>query len=270
MAALARHVCLAAPDKAEFRTAAIKGATDLITDLPQHEQDAFVGFTYSLSRSSKVRLGGRPVALVHWLYQSPACRPAWLNLCRQMAGCAVCAVLRCTVASTTPLHHDYFLLYHEAYMSKSNHLPPQCCQRLTCNTSVSACLSQTAHRTLAVGLSQSLLMHLPEPFKHSTFTTPAPTLPANTTANSTTPAAAAPGLVPAPWSAVCLAVLLQRCGDKVAGVRARALADMAAVVECFGELLAQDPGSEQYSVAESFVLGLAAAEGLQVGCMGRM
>ena len=47
-------------------------------------------------------------------------------------------------------------------------------------------------------------------------------------------------------------------------MRARALSDLAEIVDCFGELLAQDPGSEQYAVAEAFVLGLAAAAQLQV------
>jgi hypothetical protein len=50
-------------------------------------------------------------------------------------------------------------------------------------------------------------------------------------------------------------------------VRARALSDLAEIVDCFGELLAQDPGSEQYAVAEAFVLGLAAAAQLEVSVL---
>ena len=37
-------------------------------------------------------------------------------------------------------------------------------------------------------------------------------------------------LVAAPWGAVCLAVLVQRCADKSAAVRARAMQSLAGVV----------------------------------------
>jgi hypothetical protein len=56
-----------------------------------------------------------------------------------------------------------------------------------------------------------------------------------------------------------------RCSDRSAVVRSRGLSDLAEVVDCFGELLAADPTSEQYAVAEAFVLGLAAAAHVQVG-----
>jgi hypothetical protein len=49
-------------------------------------------------------------------------------------------------------------------------------------------------------------------------------------------------------------------------VRAKALAELAEVVSCFGELLARDPASDEYRVAERFVAGLVAAAELQVGC----
>lgn len=48
-------------------------------------------------------------------------------------------------------------------------------------------------------------------------------------------------------------------------VRARALSDLAEVVDCFASLLAEHPGSEQHQVAEAFVEGLGAAAALQVG-----
>ena len=38
----------------------------------------------------------------------------------------------------------------------------------------------------------------------------------------------------APWSAVCLAVLLQRSSDKAAVVRAKALGNLAEALETFG------------------------------------
>jgi hypothetical protein len=47
-------------------------------------------------------------------------------------------------------------------------------------------------------------------------------------------------------------------------VRARALSDLAEVVECFGQLLAQDPATEQHQVAEAFLEGVEAAAALQV------
>jgi hypothetical protein len=55
-----------------------------------------------------------------------------------------------------------------------------------------------------------------------------------------------------------------RCSDKSAVVRARALSDLAEVVDCFASLLAEDPASEQHQVAEAFVEGLGAAAALQV------
>lgn len=54
VAALARHVCLKAQDKADSRTAAVKACAELVTDLPQGEQEQFVGFVYNLSRSKQV------------------------------------------------------------------------------------------------------------------------------------------------------------------------------------------------------------------------
>lgn len=56
----------------------------------------------------------------------------------------------------------------------------------------------------------------------------------------------------------------RRCSDKSAIVRARALSDLSEVVACFGDLLARDPASDQYRVAERFVAGLVAAAKLQV------
>lgn len=55
-----------------------------------------------------------------------------------------------------------------------------------------------------------------------------------------------------------------RCSDKSAVVRGRALADLAEIVDCFASLLAEDPISEQYQVAEAFVEGLEAAAAMQV------
>lgn len=40
--------------------------------------------------------------------------------------------------------------------------------------------------------------------------------------------------------------------------------ELAEVVDCFQALLSQDPTTEQYAVAESFVLGLGAAAQMQV------
>ncbi|WIA29655.1 hypothetical protein OEZ86_012141 [Tetradesmus obliquus] len=203
VAALARHVCLKAPDKADCRAAAVKAASELLADLPQWEQEQFTGFVYNLSRTPKLGL-----------------------------------------------------------------------------------------RTLSVGLANNLLMNLPEPFKRSTFaaaaaqaaaaedeaaeaeqataaaTTEAGGLvatPAPTRRPGSAAAASAPtGMVVAPWSVVALAALLQRCSDKSAVVRARALSDLAEVVDCFASLLAEHPGSEQHQVAEAFVEGLGAAAALQV------
>jgi hypothetical protein len=57
VAALARHVCLKGPDKADCRAAAVKAASELLADLPQWEQEQFTGFVYNLSRTQKVGAG---------------------------------------------------------------------------------------------------------------------------------------------------------------------------------------------------------------------
>lgn len=54
VAALVHHICLKAQDKADSRTAAIKACAELVTDLPQWEQEQFVGFVYNLSRTKQV------------------------------------------------------------------------------------------------------------------------------------------------------------------------------------------------------------------------
>jgi hypothetical protein len=72
MAALARHVCLKAPDKADPRAAAIKAATDIAAELPSWEQDQMAGFAYMISRSNKVCL--------YWTAQAQLC-PARIACC---------------------------------------------------------------------------------------------------------------------------------------------------------------------------------------------
>jgi len=54
VATLARHLCLRAPDKADSRAAAIKAAAELVVELPQWEQEQFVGFVFTLSRTKQV------------------------------------------------------------------------------------------------------------------------------------------------------------------------------------------------------------------------
>eukprot|EP00878_Enallax_costatus_P029615 GHUV01032143.1.p1 GENE.GHUV01032143.1~~GHUV01032143.1.p1 ORF type:complete len:149 (-),score=36.03 GHUV01032143.1:209-655(-) len=62
VSALARHICLKAQDKADSRTAATKACAELVTDLPQWEQEQFVGFVFNLSRTKQV---GRCIGI--WL-----------------------------------------------------------------------------------------------------------------------------------------------------------------------------------------------------------
>ncbi|GBF90548.1 hypothetical protein Rsub_03119 [Raphidocelis subcapitata] len=118
--------------------------------------------------------------------------------------------------------------------------------------------NKVGQRCLAVALARELLMHLPEPFKQSTFEAAAQAGGPAPAGRDGEPAVAAP------WSVVCLAALLHRCSDKAAAVRARALSDLAEVVACFGELLTRDPASDEYRVAERFVAGLVAAAQLQL------
>jgi hypothetical protein len=55
VAALARHVVLKAPDKADFRSLAAAAAVVLVAELPTAHQHAFMVFTARLSRASKAR-----------------------------------------------------------------------------------------------------------------------------------------------------------------------------------------------------------------------
>lgn len=60
VATLARHLCLRAPDKADNRAAAIKAAAELVVELPQWEQEQFVGFVFDLSKTKQVRHNDKP------------------------------------------------------------------------------------------------------------------------------------------------------------------------------------------------------------------
>lgn len=113
---------------------------------------------------------------------------------------------------------------------------------------------KVAHRSLAVDLALSLLLDLPAPFAAD----------AGYVGTAGTPGAGDSGAAPAPWSAVCLAVLAKRGGDKAPGVRARALSNLAELVANFGALLAQDPESSQYAIAAHFVRALVASQQLAV------
>ena len=124
--------------------------------------------------------------------------------------------------------------------------------------------AKVGHRVLAAALARELLMHLPEPFKQSTFDTAAGEAADGAADDAEAEADGAAATVPAPWSVVCLAALLHRCSDKAAAVRARALSDLSEVVACFGELLGRDPASDEYRVAERFPAGLVAAAALQL------
>ena len=93
MAALARHVCLKAPDKADFRAAATEAAAQLAKMLAPGDQEQFVGFVYGLSRSPAVG-GERSVG-------SALCRGAHPFMGGALPGISCCSLLRC---ASCPLH----------------------------------------------------------------------------------------------------------------------------------------------------------------------
>lgn len=197
VATLARHLCLRAPDKADNRAAAIKAAAELVVELPQWEQEQFVGFVFDLSKTKQVRHNDK---LTY--------RTARGGLRSRPKGAAG--------LSSSP---DYSTL---ALPALPLALPSCCCRQL-------------GLRTLSVGLANNLLLNLPEPFKRSTFAAaagsgsgsgqpPAPAQPGGEAdAITATPAptraaqskSKAPpvpaGMVVAPWSVVALATLLHRC-----------------------------------------------------------
>jgi hypothetical protein len=82
VAALARHVCLKAPDKADCRTAAVKAASELLADLPQWEQEQFTGCVYNLSRTQKVCSTFKDWCMVALAFSYWVCRQSrkWLFL----------------------------------------------------------------------------------------------------------------------------------------------------------------------------------------------
>lgn len=67
---MARHLCLRAPDKADNRAAATKAAAELVVELPQWEQEQFVGFVFELSRTKQVRSQGSCSTAVCWHTQT--------------------------------------------------------------------------------------------------------------------------------------------------------------------------------------------------------
>lgn len=115
------------------------------------------------------------------------------------------------------------------------------------------CAVQVSQRQIAVELAPALLEAFDDPFAPVDLP---PLRPPSSTAaadgGAATAAGAAPGaagagvaggktpapplvvdgqeVMAAPWGAVCLAVLVQRCSDKAAAVRGRALQSLAAVV----------------------------------------
>lgn len=55
VAALARHIVMKAPDKADFRALAADAAVGLIKELPAPAQSGYCAFLARLSRTPKVR-----------------------------------------------------------------------------------------------------------------------------------------------------------------------------------------------------------------------
>ena len=72
------------------------------------------------------------------------------------------------------------------------------------------------------------------------------------------PAASEPLGLPAAWGQVCIALLVHRCSDKAPSVRARAVANLAALVEA---VLIGKPGSmgEQPGAVREVNPGLASS-----------
>jgi hypothetical protein len=90
---LARHLCLRAPDKADNRAAAIKAAAELVVELPQWEQEQFVGFVFDLSSTKQVRpvtLSGVESIVQRWKYPLATIPPN--NTC----GCSAVAWISCS------------------------------------------------------------------------------------------------------------------------------------------------------------------------------
>ena len=91
--ALAKHVVLKAPDRAEHRAIAADAAVQLTQMLPAQDQYAFVVFAACLSRSAKV---SNTIDLLKLAEESTDCAKAWKSAYERLR--------RSTAAFTSSLH----------------------------------------------------------------------------------------------------------------------------------------------------------------------
>ncbi|KAK9813253.1 hypothetical protein WJX72_011494 [[Myrmecia] bisecta] len=172
VAALARHVILKAPDRAEYRALAAEAAVALVAHLPAAEQHTFVMFVARLSRTPKVSQRLLAVELA----------PVLLHAFPDPF--APSAIIEAPVPSGTP-----------ASTRGRPEVP---------NT------GSTSRGTPAAAEDDA---QLPE------------AEPVTAAGGQAEPAGA-----PATWGMVCIAVLVQRCSDKAAAVRGKALGHLASVI----------------------------------------
>jgi len=162
VAALARHVVLKVPDKADFRGLAAAAAAELVAELPTAHQHAFVVFTARLSRGTKARCCPQPSRAVLQLYES-ASRP---STCSRVVGRQAFCQVR--VAALWVMSC--------ASSSVSQISTPKIIRVLQWGP----LLVQVAHRLMAVEVARLLLAELPDPFSASSVILPG-SLPAPST-----------------------------------------------------------------------------------------
>eukprot|EP00798_Chlamydomonas_sp_ICE-L_P019509 gene19509-26180_t len=205
--------CMSGPSKAQ----AVSAAVELTGLLPPHGQPELVPFVHRMSRSSKAQAVSAAVDLTRLL--PPHGQLELVYFVHRMSGPSKAQAVSAAVDLTRllPPHGQLELVYFVHCMSGP---------------------SKLSLRLVSVEMSHSLMMGLPAPFA------------LDAGYQSFVDGSHSPGdLLVAPWSAVCLTILVQRAQDKGAGVRAKAMSHLGDAVEAFTSLLSADAGSEAHAVA---------------------
>ena len=257
VAALARHIVIRAPDKAEFRALAADAGVDLVQHLPLQAQHEFAVFLTRLSHTPKVSCLMLPChwPLPHCHFVSWSCLvwnwtgPTW-NCTAQVSQRTMAVELAPRLLKALPNAYSPAPIALPLLRTPAGALVRRirtqnytllravdltCVQISGSMNRFSLTMQQMGRRGSTVPSTGSsggwspaqgastaaLLAHLAAAGTESGDASPAPSC-----AGWTTPQV----MRPSPPGTACLAVLVQRCSDKSAAVRARAIANLAVAV----------------------------------------
>lgn len=301
VAALARHVCLKAPDRAEPRANAVRAAAAMAPLLSAGAQEQFVGFVFHLSRSTKVRrwaprLVARAVGVLHRGAAAPRPQLPLGERRRTRWRAAQPSLPRQDCRSYRPLR--------PSTPAPPPHTPPDHPPLPCCRPGAGAAQGpaqplhvchlcrrdgrrrRDARRRRRVDGAGAVERRVPRGaaapvrvracVRACMCTQKATGAPYGPHEGTRAPLVASDRrAVRKPEDGCSLTCHARRpaaplcspprCSDKSAVVRAKALSDLADVVATFGELLGYGVDSDQYCISERFVPALAGAARLQVG-----